>query len=80
MAAEKKKSRITITVRGWDVNSSPAASWPSEGEAFLCLIRSWYHGGPLPWMGKNILLGRKRAPRREEGVLLSAVLASAWLR
>ena len=58
---EKKKSRITSTVRGWDVNSSPAASRPSEGEVFLRLIRSRYHGGgPLPWMGKKILLGRKR--------------------
>lgn len=31
-------------------------------------------------MGKNILLGRERALRREEGVTLSAILTSAWLK
>lgn len=65
---KKKKKQAHKHSERVGCESSPAASRRSEGEAFLRLIRSRYHGGPLPWMGKKILLGRKRgAPAGRTG-------------
>ena len=78
MAAERKQDHKHVRV--WGVNSTSSASQPSKGEAFLCFIGSFYHGGSLPRVGKNIPLIRKRVPCWEKAIFLSSVLALAWLR